>query len=116
VIIVEKEPIRNIWESLEEYENRHRLWFVQVSNQLRNEICKTRKALVSHTFSISEDGREHVRVDLVCQMIPLTEEFLKEQEEKERFPPPINERILPKRQVLYVLKTTGDTVIRWEQL
>jgi len=122
VIIVEKEPIRNIWENLEEFENRHCLWFVQVStavNQLRNEICKTRKALVSHNFSISEDGLGHVRVDLVCQMIPLTEEFLKEQEEKEKnpiFPPRINERILPKRKVLYVLKTTGDPIIKWEQL
>ncbi len=116
-ITVEKEPVRNIWETLEEYESRHRLWVVQVLTsacQLRNEICKLRKALVSHSFSIADDGYGNVRVDVICQMLPLTEEFLKEQDPPV-FPIPINERFIQKRQVLYVLATSGDPVIKWEQ-
>lgn len=118
VITVEKEPIRNIWETPEEYESRHRLWVVQVltsASQLRNEICKLRKALVSHSFSVSDDGYGNVRVDVVCQMLPLTEEFLREREDPPIFPIPINYRFTPNRQVLYVLETTGDPIIKWEQ-
>ena len=74
--VIDNQPTINIGESEAQFEQRKQLWYREIRtviSQVRNDLCNTKMALLSHNFSIYP-GRQ-LTVSLVCWMIPLKPEF-----------------------------------------
>jgi len=95
--VIDEQPTINFGESDAQFEQRKQLWSRELSTkvaQVRQSVCNTRMALLSHNVSIFH-GRQ-LTVSLVCWMIPLKPEF------------PIE------KGTLYLIKCE-KTEIKWDQ-